>query len=155
MIKRHRQRGFSLLELLAVVTFMGILSAVVIARNGRSFMANFGSQGYCRRISLAMIEAKRRAITTGLEHAVEFSGTGASATFRVLAIDGAGSATVVDGPMNLNEDLTVAVSHSRMSFNFEGQAAGAYWVTLTGRNKVGRIDVIPISGTVRCTDSQL
>jgi prepilin-type N-terminal cleavage/methylation domain-containing protein len=155
MLKSRQKRGFSLLELLAVVTIMGILSAVVIARNGRSFMANYGSQGDCRRISLAMLEAKRRAITTGLEHAVEFSGSGANMTFRVLSIDSGGAATLVDGPMSLNEDLTLAVSHARMSFNFEGQAGGAYWVTLTGKNKRGRIDVIPITGTVKCTDTNI
>ena len=154
MNKRCRN-GFSMLELLAVVTFMGILSAMVIARNGRSLMANFGSQGDCRRISLAMLEAKRRAITTGLEHAVNFNSNGSKLqSFSVLAIDNSGGTSVIDGPLTMNEDLDVAVSNTRMSFNFEGQAAGAYWVTLTGKNKIGRIDVIPITGTIRCTDSQ-
>jgi prepilin-type N-terminal cleavage/methylation domain-containing protein len=150
---RRVRRGFSLLELLAVVTFMGILASVVIARNGRSLLSNFSSGGDCRRISLAMLSAKRRAITTGLEHAVRFTGSGNDMTFSVVSIDSFGSATVVDGPMSLQDDLTIATSHSQMSFNFEGQAGGAYWVTLTGPRKIGRIDVIPITGTVQCSES--
>jgi prepilin-type N-terminal cleavage/methylation domain-containing protein len=149
----RRRRGFSLLELLAVVTFMGILASVAIARSGRSLLGNFSASGDCRRISLALVQAKRRAITTGLEHAVEFAGSGAGATFTVVSLDDSGTATVVDGPMTLQEDLVLASSHTRLSFNFEGQAGGAYWVTLTGPDTVGRIDVIPITGSVNCTES--
>jgi Tfp pilus assembly protein FimT len=150
---KRKSFGFSLLELLAVVTFMGILAGVVIARNGRSLLGNFSSGGDSRRISLAMLEAKRRAITTGLEHAVEFSGSGADLQFSVISIDSFGSTTVVDGPMSMQDDLTVAMSHARMSFNFEGQAGGSYWITLTGPRKIGRIDVIPITGSVSYTES--
>jgi prepilin-type N-terminal cleavage/methylation domain-containing protein len=155
MTSTRNKYGFSLLELLAVVTIMGILSAVVIARNGRSMVENFGSQGSCRKVALALIQAKRRAITTGMEHAVDFSASGGKSYFSIYSIDSGGTASLIDGPMPVSDDVVLTTSHSRMSFNFEGQAAGAYWLTLRAVNRLWRIDVIPITGALQTTETKL
>jgi prepilin-type N-terminal cleavage/methylation domain-containing protein len=149
LVIRHSRRGLSLLEMLAVVTLLAIVAAVVIGRNGRTLVANFASQGDARRVALALLQAKRRAITTGTDHAVEFtSGGGDIASLTVVSIDGGGATTIVDGPLALEDDLAVTASHTQMVFNFEGQAAAAYWIQLAGANRTWRIDVVPITGTI-------
>jgi len=140
----------SLLELLAVVTVLGVVAAVVLARNGRTLIANFSAQGDARRVALALLQAKRLAITTGDDHAVQFTSSGGNITaFSVISV---GSGAVVDGPMSVADDLAVTSSHTQMTFNFDGQAAAAYWVQLAGSERTWRIDVVPINGAINTTE---
>jgi prepilin-type N-terminal cleavage/methylation domain-containing protein len=153
VIGHSGRRGLSLLEMLAVVALLAIVAAVVLGRNGRSLVANFSSQGDARRVALALLQAKRRAITTGTDHAVEFtSGGGDIASLTVVSIAGGGATTIVEGPLPLAEDLVVTASHSQMVFTFEGQAAAAYWVQLAGADRTWRIDVVPITGAIHTSE---
>jgi len=146
---KNQRRGVTLLELLVVVTLMGIFSTVVTMRFGRTLFAEFGTQSESRRISLAMLHAQRAAITTGANHYVEFDGTTAT-TFQVVRTTGP---TVVDGPTDLSSDITVTVSHTQMVFNFEGQALAAYVVDLVGVNRSWQIAVVPVTGAITVTDT--
>ena len=55
----------SLLELMAVVTLMGIFATIAIARLGPTIFGDIGSQTDARRVGLVLLQAKRRAITAG------------------------------------------------------------------------------------------
>lgn len=147
--KQFQRRGVTLLELLVVVTLVGIFASTVAMRYGRSIFAEFGAQGSVRELSLALLACQRAAINTGDEHYLEFLSSGGKISSYRLMRDTSGVVTLVDGPKTLSNDVTVSVSSSTMRFNFEGGAAGSYWISVLGRSQTWRIDVIPISGTMR------
>jgi prepilin-type N-terminal cleavage/methylation domain-containing protein len=151
---RDRRQGATLLELVMVVTLMGILAVVGTAHFGRSALANFGSHGEARTLSLSMLRARRIAITTGDNHFIQFDAvTPAAATqYSLMRRTGSGD-TLVEGPHILNEDVTVVASDAEMDFNFEGEASAAYQVDFTGSGRSWQINVVPITGAVAVAET--
>lgn len=140
----------SLLELGVVATILSILAAVVVMRNGRTLLGNFGAQGEVRSLAIALSQAKRRAITGGNTHGVVFNVVSSKiASYSVVSVNSGN--TVVDGPYTLPVELTVTSSHTQMNFDFTGQAAATYWVLLTGANRQWRIDIVPVTGAINVT----
>jgi len=138
----------SLWELVAVATLMAIVAAIVVGRNGRTLIGNYSSQADARRVGLALLQAKRRTISTGVTHGVQLNSSGGSITsFSVVSIVG-GVPTVVDGPTTFSSDLAVTSSHTQLTFDFEGKAGASYWVQLAGPSITWRIDIIPLTGAV-------
>lgn len=153
----RRRPAVTLVELLAVVTLMGVFSTVVMVRFGRSMLTNMGAQSECRRLALDLLRMQRSTITSGDNHGVVFLTTAGKATgYRVVAgLSPAGGnyvttgATVdVDSPRTFQSDLDVTPSHSVMGYSFEGQAGSAYRIVLSGPHRECTIDVIPITGAV-------
>jgi len=144
-------RGVSLLELLAVVTLIGILASVAIMRYGRTIFGDFGSQAEARILSLGLLQAQRAAVTSGDNHFVQFDSL-TPTSYRIFHREATGP-VLVDGPHILPAEVTATVSDTEMEFTFEGQALGAYVVTLAGDARSWRIDVIPINGAIRVTDT--
>lgn len=139
----------SLLELVMVVTLMGILAVVGTSRFGTSVHANFGSQGEARTLSLAMLRARRSAITTGDDHFIRFNAVSPAAATQYSLMRRTGSGdTLVEGPYLLNDEVTVIASHTEMVFNFEGEAAAAYRVDFNGNGRDWQLNVVPITGAV-------
>jgi len=145
----YKRRGVTLLELLVVLTLMGIVAGTVAMRYGRSIFAEFGAQGTARELSLALLTCQRASITTGDDHFIEFlSSGGRISSYRIMRLV-SGVGTIVDGPKTLSSDVTLGVSSNTMQYNFEGSALGAYWINITGQSRSWRVDVIPITGTIR------
>lgn len=145
--RTNERRGVTLLELLAVVTLLGIFASITMMRFGRSIFADFGARGETRAISLALLEAQRGAIKTGDNHYVQFDATNAK-SFSVLRVMDTGD-RLVDGPHALAADTVVTVSTTRMEFTFEGQALGDYNITLDGENWIWQLNVIQINGSLQ------
>jgi type II secretory pathway pseudopilin PulG len=143
----------TLLELLVVLTLMGICAATVAMRYGRSIFAEFGAQGTARELSLALLGCQRASIGTGDDHYIEFIDVGGRiGTYRIMRIV-SGVATLVDGPKEISRDVTVTVSSNTMQYNFEGGALGSYWINVAGQDRSWRVDVIPITGAIRVTQT--
>jgi prepilin-type N-terminal cleavage/methylation domain-containing protein len=149
----RQRRGVSLFELLVVVTLIGIFSAVVAMRYGRTLFAEFGAQGTARELSLALLGCQRASIHSGDDHFVEFlSSGGRISSYRIMRTT-SGAPALVDGPKSLSADVTVTVSSSTMQFNFEGGALANYWIDIVGQSQTWRVEVVPISGAVRVTQT--
>ena len=148
-----RRRGMTLLELVMVVTLMGIIAAIGTARFGRSAFANFGAQGEARGISLSMLRAQRAAIKTGDNHFLQFDAVSpnAASQYSVMSRAGGGT-TLVEGPFVFGTDVQVLASAAVMDFDFEGEAAAAYQVDFTGEGRNWRITVVPITGAVNVAE---
>ncbi len=145
--KRNRRPGVTLLELVMVVTVRGILAAVGATRFGNSVNANFGSNGEARTISLAMLRARRIAITTGDNHFIQFDAANPATQYSLMRRTGGGP-VLVEGPFVFNDGVTVVASTTEMDFNFEGEAAGAYQIDFIGKGRDWRLNVVPITGAV-------
>jgi type II secretory pathway pseudopilin PulG len=138
----------TLLELLVVVTLIGIFASVVAMRYGRTLFSEFSANSVARQLSLDLLTCQRAAITTGDDHFLSFTVSGGNATSYSLVRDTAGGDVLVDGPKSFSDDITVTVSHAEMRFDFEGSAAANYSLLLTGENRRWQISVVPITGAV-------
>lgn len=143
----------SLLELLAVVGIMGVLSATVAARYGRDVLGNIGVRGQARKLSLGMVEAQRLAVRSGRLHGVQFAGSGSSASWTVVSVGDTGDRIVVDGPFPLSDDYKLKTSASEVLFDFEGNATKAVSIQLIGPKQTWTVDTLPLSSMIDCKKS--
>ncbi len=148
MASTYRRRGVTLLELLVVVTLIGLFASVAAGRYGRSFFGDFGSEGAARRLALELSRAQRLAITTGENHYVELVRSEGRTGYRLMRRGSSGS-TPVDGPFWLDKEVTVTSTHNELEFTFEGEAVAAYRVQLSGPNRQKVLTVVPVTGAVR------
>ncbi len=67
------RRAFSLLELMTVVGMFCViaLSAMTVLRNDS--LANVGAEGLARKLSLALVHARRSTITTADKHYLQMT----------------------------------------------------------------------------------
>jgi prepilin-type N-terminal cleavage/methylation domain-containing protein len=133
-MKTNRQRrGVSLLELLAVVSLMGILFVAGTVRLGPSAADNMSALAAARLLASDLRHAQRRAIATGDDHYLAFQTQGPVITGYQSYRDSGGSPVAVDEIREFPSGLTVTSAHNQLVFNFEGAANAAYSVSLAGR----------------------
>jgi prepilin-type N-terminal cleavage/methylation domain-containing protein len=146
---KQTARGFSLLELLAVITLMGVLAAVGVSRMDRGTLLNVGAQGDARRIAIDLHQARRRAISTGDNHFVRFSLTGGHATSFVVHRRTISGSTVVEAVRTVPDDVVVVPNAIDNEFTFDGTSLAAYSIVVTGGSKSWTVTVVPATGTTR------
>lgn len=150
-MNRHRpSRGVSLLELLVVVTLVGIFSSAVLMRFGREVFHVTEARSQARIISLALLQAQRAAIRTGDPHGVLIGGSLSKAeSWSVVQKLPDGSSSVVDGPYVIAPALSVSASHGEMWFDFEGVGSQMFRVQLVGASRSYEIAVEPLTRMIR------
>ncbi len=133
----------------AVVLIMGVLAAVLVARNGLGTVRNLAAQGAARLISLDLLQAHRRAISTGDNHYLQFTSSGGQVTGYQLFRRAAGGDVAVDDFRAAPDGVTITVSHAMMEFEFSGAALAAYQATVVGPRQTWLVEVTPATGAVR------
>lgn len=138
------------MELLVVVTLLGIFSSVAAMRFGPTIFGNVGSNTDARRVSLTLLQAQRSAIRSGDNHFVQFTtrGGGEVVSYQLMRRDGS-SVVTAGAQIELSRNVIGTVSHSVMEFTFEGEALAAYSIKLTGSARDWRLSVVPVNGTIR------
>jgi hypothetical protein len=139
----------SYLELIAVVTVLGIVSAIAVGRLGPGALCDAGSQTDARRLALDLLATQRAAIATGANHYLLFANAAGSLysyqQFRVQA----GGDVAVDETRTFTNGLTVTGNSDRAEFTFSGAALDAYTYTLTAPGRRWQVTVVPATGAVR------
>jgi type II secretory pathway pseudopilin PulG len=140
------------LELIAVLTILGIAAAIAVTRLSPAVLSNVGAQNDARRLALDLLAAQRRAIATGDNHYLSFTNVNGQlqgySVYRVTL----GGDTVVDSYRQFAPGVTVTGNSARSEFTFSGSALAAYVYTLAGPDRSWQIAVVPVSGTVRVTE---
>ena len=72
------RRGYSLLEVIAVLAVIGILAASAVVRLAPESISNFGAKTDARRLAVDLLQARRRAIATGDNHLLSLTYNGGS-----------------------------------------------------------------------------
>ena len=146
--RRASRTAVTLLELLLTLTLIGIFTATASMRLSPATQSNVGARSEARRLSLDLIQAQRRAISTGQNHFVQMTSGGSGVTGYTVRRRTAGGSEVVE-TRDFSSGITVTASHPELEFTFEGAALAAYQVTLAGSDHTWRATVVPITGAVR------
>jgi len=145
--------GYSLLELVAVLALLGIISAAATVRLASKSMGNLGAKADARGLALDLMQARRRAIATGNNHFIEFqqeSGKIVGYTVR-QRLEGGGT-EAVEPPRRFAEDITATVSPSSPEFTFEGEALAGYTITLAAPDRTWQVTVAQATGAVQVAE---
>ena len=147
-VSRPRVRAMTLIELLAVVTIIGIVSAVVIGRLGSPSIGNPGARATARRLALDLRHARVKAIAEGTNHYVGFDVSGSDWTgYSVYRVD-----SPTDVPAEsyraLDRGITITGSGTRAEFNPAGEALAGYTFTVAGPTQNYSITVIAATGAI-------
>ncbi|MBN1851765.1 MAG: type II secretion system protein [Pirellulales bacterium] len=146
------RRALTLLELTFVVAVLGLFATMAVTRFGHDAIANTGARGFARKLALDMLQAQRRAISTGDNHYVQFVSSDGAIESSTLFRCGASGDTAVDSERTVPKHVTVTTSHMRCEYAFEGSALADYFVTVSGPDRSWQIQVTPATGNVRVTE---
>ena len=150
---KTRRRGVSLLELLVVITLLGIMASVAAMRFGRSLLSEFGAHAEARQLSLALLACQRAAVKTGDDHVLRLKRMdgGRALSYQILH-NNAGTLQLVDGPRSFPAMGPFAV-HTATCDSILKAPRGAYQIQLRGQPRRWQIDVVPVTGSIRVTDT--
>ncbi len=140
------------MELLVVVSLIGILTAMAAMRWGTGGRGDFGSQAAARRLALNLLHARRATVATGDNHFVQFDMQSGKAVGFQLYRAASGGDETADAYYAFPSDFTVTVSHTEAEFDFEGQALAAYQITLAGPHRTWQVDVAVLSGGIKVSE---
>jgi hypothetical protein len=135
--------------MIAVVLLLGVVAAVLVARSGQDTVRNLAAQGAARLLELDLMQAQRRAISTGDNHYLQFTSSGPTVTGYQLYRRAAGGDVTVDDQRQVAAGVTVAISHSTMEYAFSGAALAAYQIDIDGPAQSWIVSVTPATGHVR------
>ncbi|MEZ6087597.1 MAG: prepilin-type N-terminal cleavage/methylation domain-containing protein [Pirellulaceae bacterium] len=148
--KSPRRCGLSLLELLVVVSLLGIFSATALMRFGRDIFGDTGARSAARVLSLSMLHAQRAAIRTGNLHAVRLvSSDGKVSGWTVVEELPDTTQRIVDGPFTVAENITVKADGNEMWFDFEGNGNTSFSASIVGPNRAYSLTVEPLTQMIR------
>ncbi|TWT66300.1 hypothetical protein Pla123a_46940 [Posidoniimonas polymericola] len=115
------RRAFSLLEMMLVLAVLGLLSTMAVTRFGHGALAVTDGEGLARQLTLDLRQARRRTITTGVDHYVQFNRSGGAVVGFVLCRSGGDPE---DDTRPIPAGLTVATASDTWTFGFDGALQG-------------------------------
>ena len=137
----YRARGLTLLELLIVVSIIGILSTVVIARIGFGGLGRPTVSAAARRLSLDLRHARSLAITKRANHYVRFDASGYTTYRRDTPTD-----VAVEVRRVFPQGVTAALTASDFEFEPTGAALDTFRCDLSGSGVTYRVKVHAVTG---------
>jgi len=145
------RRAFSLLELLAALTIIGVLAAAGITRFGSGTLENVGAEGFARKLALDLMQARRRTIATGDNHYLQLTIVASKVTSYTMWRRAGGGDVVVDETRTVPAGADVTASHATLEFDFDGTALAAYSIAVAGPNRSWTVSTVMATGAVRTT----
>lgn len=140
-------KGMTLIELLAVVMIVGIMSSVLIMRLGPMSIGNPGAKAVARRLTLDLRHARSLAIATGVNHYLGFDVSGSSLTGYTIYREAGATDPAVESYRNFERGVTATGSTTRAEFDPTGAALGGYSFVVTGTTQSFTVTVIAATGT--------
>ena len=147
------RRAMSFLELAVVVSIVGLLTVTAITSLGSSTFSNGGAEGFVRKMSLALVHARRATISTGDNHYLQLSPSAANATSYALYRRTGGGDVQVDVSRAVPQDVTVSSSHDVLEFDFDGAALAGYSLDVSGDQGSWNLSVVTLTGNVSVSET--
>jgi type II secretory pathway pseudopilin PulG len=137
----------SLMELVAVVTILGLVAAMAATRFGTNAVADVSASGFARRIALDCFQARRRAISTGNNHLLRFTISSGKATQYVLYSKVGANLTQMDDVHTVPTNVTVTTAGTTdMEFTFTGGTIAGYTITVASADRTKTVTVPMATG---------
>jgi type II secretory pathway pseudopilin PulG len=143
----------SFLELTAVLAIVGLLAISAVTTLGSSTLSNGGAEGFVRKLSLALVHARRATIATGNNHYIQLSPSAAQATSFALYRRTNGGNVLVDQPRNVPQNVSLTSTHAVLEFDFDGAALAGYSLDVAGDNRSWNISVVTLTGSPAVTET--
>ncbi len=144
--------GFSLMEMVTVLSLLGVM-ILVTATYSTGTLGNLGAKVEARRVSLDLIQARRRAIATGDNHLLQFAKSGSSIlSYQIMRRLDDNSMVAVDDVYLFPADVAVASRAIAAEFDFEGSASAGYSINFNGSDRSYQVVVDILTGTVRVSE---
>lgn len=118
--RMQMRRAFSLIELLAVMAIVGLLSSMAFLRFGDAAYHTTTAEGFVRTLMLDLRQARARTISTGDNHYVLLSRTSGVVTSYTLYRDTGGGDVVVDRTVAVPNGVTITTATDQWEFEFDG-----------------------------------
>lgn len=150
--RESSRRAMSLLELITVITIVGMLSLGSVSLFGHKSLLKGNAAGFARKVVLSLVHARRSTIATGDNHYLQMTSSGGNITSFSLFRRDVGGDVQVDETRNVPAGLTVTSTSSTLEFDFEGAALNGYTVTVVGPDHVWLITITAVTGHVRMID---
>ncbi len=128
------RRAFTLYELLATVTIIGLVAGMAITKFGHSAYQAADAEGFSRRLALDLSQTRRRAIATGDNHYLQFSRDSGVVTSYAVVRDPSGADYQVDDTIAVPAGAVVTTTSDTLTFDFSGA------LTTGGTSSTVRID---------------
>lgn len=116
------RRAFSLLEIVLVLAVLGLVSAMAVTRFGHAALAVTDGEGLARQLTLDLRQARRRTITTGVDHYIQFNRSAGEVVSFVLCRSGGDTE---DDARLVPSGLAIATASDTWTFDFDGALQGA------------------------------
>ena len=149
----NSRRAFSLMELVAIIAIIGLITVASITRFGHSTIANSSAEGFARKLSLALAHARRATISTGENHFVQLSPASGTITSFTLIRRASSGDTQVEQSLAVPADVTLASASRELEFDFDGSALSAYTISLTAPDRSWDITVVQLTGAIGVTET--
>ncbi|WP_425399774.1 pilus assembly FimT family protein [Aeoliella sp.] len=114
------RRAFSLIELMAVMAIVGLLSSMAFLRFGDAAYRTTTAEGFVRTLMLDLRQARARTISTGDNHYVLLSRTSGVVASYTLYRDTGGGDVVVDRTVAVPNGVTITTATDQWEFEFDG-----------------------------------
>lgn len=142
--------AFTLLEVLAVVAILGVLAAASAGAFRPQTVGDVDGSITAHRIAWDLQQARRRAISSGDNHALVCTiSNGKVTTYTLNHRLANNSLTPVDTTKTIPTYVSVTASASTCEFAFEGDALAGYTFTVTSPHKSWTITVAQATGSIR------
>ena len=138
------------MELTATIAILGLLAGMSVALVPSS-LSNLGSKVDARRLYRDLNQTRTRAIATGDDHRIIFTGSAAGSPtgYIVQRIDSRGRTTPVDVGYLFAKDVQVSVTGSdHVGFTFEGTSFGASSIALYSPSAQWTVAIAAATGYV-------
>lgn len=149
------RRAFSLIELLAVLAIVGLVSSAALLTFGHNALAVTEGEGFANKLMLDFRQARRRTISTGDDHYVLFARSGGSVTSYALYRDTGGGAVVVDRTVEVPRDVVITTAVDQWTFDFDGSVSGgtgSATIVVASPTQSWTLTVYLATGTVKISE---
>ncbi len=147
------RRAVTLLELIAVVTILGIFAVVALSSIGTATLGNLGARADARRVAVDLLQTRRRSIVEGENHYLAFTPSAAAATgYTVYRRTGSGDVAVAEAH-EFPRHVVVSSTDSEIEFTFEGGCLTESDIDLSGQDHTWNVHVSLATGSVTVTQT--